>query len=49
MRTRSILPVLAALALTITACQPQAGPLSDEDVAAIRNLAEQHVVEVALA
>ncbi len=49
MRTGSILPVLAALALTTTACQPQAGPLPDEDVAAIRNLAEQHVVDVLLA
>lgn len=49
MRRCSILPVLAALALTITACQPQAGPLSDADIAAIRNLAEQHVVDVLLA
>ena len=43
MRTCSILPVLAALALTITACQPQAGPLSAEDEAAIRDGAQSFV------
>ena len=36
MRSRSILLFLP-LALALAACQPQAGPLSDEDVAAIRN------------
>ncbi len=36
MKSRSLLPAGAALAFTIMACQPGAGPLSDEDIAAIR-------------
>ncbi len=36
MKSRSLLPAVAALALTITACQGEAGPLSNDDVAAIR-------------
>lgn len=41
---------LAAVSLTLlAACQPEVGPLSEDDLAAIRNLAEQEVVEALLA
>lgn len=43
MKSRSILPALAALALTITACQGEAGPLSDEDIAAIEGIRDGYV------
>ncbi|NIM49751.1 MAG: DUF4440 domain-containing protein [Gemmatimonadales bacterium] len=49
MRTLGILPAVAALALALAGCRQQAGPLSDEDIAAIRSLGEQELVEVLLA
>lgn len=39
MKMHSMLAAWAALAFTMMGCQPQAGPLSDEDVAAIRETA----------
>jgi ketosteroid isomerase-like protein len=46
MRIQSTILKLVALALASTACQPpaqEAGPLSEEDVAAIRNEMQAHV------
>jgi uncharacterized protein (TIGR02246 family) len=49
MRSLPVLAVLFPVALLFTACQPAVAPLSDEDVAAIRNLTEQELVEALLA
>lgn len=52
MSTRSIMLAALALALASTACQPpaqEAGPLSEEDVAAIRNMMEQEWTRSVLA
>ena len=49
MKSRSLLPAVAALALTLTGCQvppPEAGPLPDEDVAAIRASSDAWVQHV---
>jgi uncharacterized protein (TIGR02246 family) len=43
---RAILPLMLLVAV---ACQPGAGPLTDEDLAAIRGASEQEVVEATLA
>ncbi len=43
MKSRSLLPAAAALAFTIMACQPGAGPLSDDDIAAIRANVDTYV------
>ena len=45
MKSRSILPAVAVLALTIMGCRalpPEAGQLSDEDVAAIRGISDTY-------
>ena len=52
MNTRSALLIALALGLAASACSgpaPEATPLSEEDVAAIKDLAERQVVEVLLA
>jgi ketosteroid isomerase-like protein len=52
MSTRSVLLAVLALALASAACQPpaqEAAGLSDEDIAAIRNVVEQEWVEAMLA
>ncbi len=49
MRARWIPSALILLAWVLAACQPQAGPLSEEDIAAIRDLGEREVVEALLA
>lgn len=38
MRSRLLIAILLPFAIVLGACQPQAGPLSDEDVATIRSL-----------
>ncbi|UCC84570.1 MAG: DUF4440 domain-containing protein [Gemmatimonadota bacterium] len=52
MSTRSVMLVALAVSLVTTACQPpaqEAAGLSEEDVAAIRNIIEQEWVQVSLA
>jgi uncharacterized protein (TIGR02246 family) len=48
MRSRLIVFVLFPFVLLLAACQPDVGPLSDGDIAAIRDLAEQEVVDAYL-
>jgi uncharacterized protein (TIGR02246 family) len=43
--TSTLLPV----ALLLSSCQPEVGPLSEQDIAAIRDLGEREVVEALLA
>ena len=43
MKSRSLVPAAAALAFTIMACQPGAGPLSDDDIAAIEGLRDAYI------
>lgn len=42
MRPCSTLPMMAALALGLTACQPGAAPLSDADLAAIQGVPDRY-------
>ena len=41
--------LLLPVAVMLSSCQPEVGPLSDEDVAAIRDLGEREIVEALLA
>jgi uncharacterized protein (TIGR02246 family) len=43
--TSTLLPVV----LVLSSCQPEVGPLSEQDIAAIRDLGEREVVEALLA
>jgi uncharacterized protein (TIGR02246 family) len=52
MRVHSSLAVALAFVLVVAACArpaPEAGPLTDEDIAAIKDLGERQVVEALLA
>ena len=46
MKSRSLVPAAAALAFTIMACQPGAGPLSNDDIATIRANVDAYVQSV---
>ena len=49
MRVRFIASILVPVTVLLASCQPEAGPLSEEDIAAIRDLGEREVVEALLA
>ena len=49
MRVRFAASALLAVVPVLTACQPEVGPLSEEDITAIRDLGEREVVEALLA
>jgi uncharacterized protein (TIGR02246 family) len=49
MRVHIVASVLLPVAVVFSSCQPGVGALSDEDVAAIRDLGEREIVEALLA